>query len=212
MFLAAGLVGCNAEGDGARFQSRMIPDADPDSVARAAEVVLRREFGRLASESTRRRLLTEPHVYSTTSDSGAARDLYRGPSTLRSIATLLVTSRDSGSLTQVRVDVEREDTARSEAFQPESYRLSDAPSRTALERDAATSTRQNTVWTFVKRDRKLERAILDEIADRLGGPTPSAGEGATPANDTDGAKPPKEAPKPKSEAAPIEPGKSSESQ
>lgn len=173
-WLALGIIGCAADGEVSRFQSRWVPDAEPDAAYRAAEVVLRREFGRLASESGGRRILTEPRIYNATRESGAARDLYRGSSTLRSAATLLVAPRDAGSLVQVRVDVEREDSTRREVFQHEEHRLSDSPSRTALERDAATSTRQNTVWTFVRRDRALERAILDEVADRLSPAAPAS--------------------------------------
>lgn len=44
-------------------------------------------------------------------------------------------------------------------------RGSDTPTDTAIDRDAATTTEQNTVWRTVRRDRDGERRILAAIAD-----------------------------------------------
>jgi hypothetical protein len=44
----------------------------------------------------------------------------------------------------------------------------DTPGQTAIERDAAASAAQNTVWQPVTRDKRTERAILAAIADRSG--------------------------------------------
>lgn len=40
---------------------------------------------------------------------------------------------------------------------------------TAINRDAATTTEQNTVWRTVRRDKSVERNILNAIAERAGG-------------------------------------------
>ena len=67
-------------------------------------------------------------------------------------------------MAELRIDIEREDTRRRIGYQQES-RLTDAPSHTPIQRDAATTERQNTVWTLVRRDRRLERDLLNELRD-----------------------------------------------
>ena len=52
----------------------------------------------------------------------------------------------------------------------------DTPTDTPIEREAATTVRQNTVWRTVRRDRRSERAILEAI-------TSGAGDSLSPAND-----------------------------
>ena len=167
------LTGCSQGLETRSFQSRIIQPASADDVFGAAQVLLRREFGRLKIESDARRVVTEPVEYRTSSESGTARDFYGGRSTMRRTAHLSVAPRGNGAIARLRVDIERQDTARREAFQPDRNRLSDAPSQTPIERDAATSTEQNTVWTFVKRDRRLERALLAELEEQFA-PTPVA--------------------------------------
>jgi hypothetical protein len=162
-----GLMGCSRGLETRTYEARVIRGASPDDVLLAAELVLRREFGRLEKGPAARRIVSRPVEFQTSSESGTARDLYGGRSTMRRIAHFAVARRDDGSIARLRIEVERKDTARREAFQPESGRISDAPSQTPIERDAATTTRQNTVWTFVKRDRRLERALLWELQDQF---------------------------------------------
>ncbi len=44
---------------------------------------------------------------------------------------------------------------------------SDSPATTPIEREAATTERQNTVWQTIRRDRSTERRILAVIGERL---------------------------------------------
>lgn len=46
---------------------------------------------------------------------------------------------------------------------------SDLPATTPIERDAATTDRQNTVWETIRRDRSTERRILAVIGERVAG-------------------------------------------
>lgn len=174
-----GLTGCTRGLETSGFQSRVVA-APPDEVFQAGQLLLRREFGRLTVEPDVRQAVSQPVEYHTSAGSGTTRDLYRGRSTMRRIAHFSVVRRSDQSVARLRIDVERQDTARREVFRPESYRLSDAPSQTPIERDAATTTRQNTVWTFVRRDRSLERALLAELEERFA-PKPEEMEGTSSA-------------------------------
>lgn len=160
--LVIACAGCSSQTDFSAAQARVI-DAPADEVLRAAEALLRQEFGGVRIERQSRRLITEPTEFTTSSESGTARDLVRARSRMRRTASLTVVEREGGSLARVRVDMDRLDSAQREAVQPEAYRLSDSPGYTAIERDAATTRRQNAVWTPVGRDRGLERTLLTDL-------------------------------------------------
>lgn len=167
ILLVAGLVsasvGCSS-GRGVRpAPERVIASASPDDVLVAAAQILHREFGRVAREGNRR-LVTAPQEYSTVRDSGTTRDLYGGRSTMRRSATLEVGTRGDETVARLRVDVEREDTNRQQVMHYRGHRLTDNPgAQTPITHDAATTTEQNTVWTFVRQDRRLARALLEEL-------------------------------------------------
>ncbi len=166
--LSAALCGC-ANGAGTRgIQQRVIQDADPDEVLAAAATILRREFGRVRVDPVVRRIETAPREFTTDRESGTARDLYRGRSTMRHKAMFDVGRRKGVTVARLRIDVERRDTVRHTVAQPRAYRLSDNPGQeTPIYADAATTEEQNTVWTRVRRNTRLERALLSELRERF---------------------------------------------
>ncbi|MBI5865420.1 MAG: hypothetical protein HZB38_13120 [Planctomycetes bacterium] len=163
--LALGLMlsaGCASDVD-RQMATREIT-ADADTTFASAVSVMRRDFDRLNIDRTARTITAEPQEFTTRSDSGTTRDLIRAPSKLRRVATLSVRPRgEDRAQVRLRIDRQREDTTRVEQSQPGQYRLSDAPGYTPIERDAATSTRQNSVWTNIGRDNVLEREMLGEL-------------------------------------------------
>jgi hypothetical protein len=129
--------------------------------------VLQREFGRLTVDRERRKIVSQPSEYSAVGESGTARDLVGARSRMRRTATFVAVPRGGGTAARLRVDVERQDTAHRASHPPDAYRLSDSPAYTPIERDAATTARQNTVWVKVRRDLRLERALLGELRERF---------------------------------------------
>ena len=146
------------------FQSRMIPSVEPAELFEQGAVVMRREFGRVTLDGERLAIIAEPRRYADARDSGTASGLIGVRSTMRRSATMHIRKRGSTTVAELRLDIEREDTRRRLGYQQES-RLTDAPSPTPIQRDAATTERQNTVWTLVRRDRRLERDLLNELRD-----------------------------------------------
>ncbi len=165
--------GCASPGDATRYLARVIPQTPANSVQRQAELLLRREFGRVTVDSAAGRLETSPTEFVATSGSGSSRELYGGPANLRRKAVMLIESRGPDALARLRIDVEREDTLSQETMHPGQNRLSDSPAYTSIERDAATTPTQNRVWTYVRRDRALERQLLDELSALFGADSPS---------------------------------------
>ena len=197
--MLAGLpAGCGpSESLRARPQQRVVDAADPDAVLAAAAVILQREFGHVQIDRIGRRIVTAPAEFTTARDSGTARDLYGGRSTMRHIGTLDVGRRDGKVVVRLRIDVQRRDTARQRAMHPRGHRLSDTPgAETPITRDAATTERQNTVWTHVRRDRTLERALLEELREQFARlatrPAVPATRAEPPAEQANGEAPPAE--------------------
>ena len=67
-----------------------------------------------------------------------------------------------------RVNVQEQATQAHRLFVFDRSGGGDAPSETPIERDAATTTEQNTLWRTVGRDRTAERAILAAVIERTG--------------------------------------------
>ena len=166
---AAGLIGCSADTVAVQDQEqRVIKDATPDQVLSAAASILQREFGRATVDRGARQIVTGPVEFTTERESGTARDLYRGKSTMRRKAVFNVSRVSSDTIARLRIDIERRDTERQTVMQPHRQRLSDTPGEdTPIETDAATTHEQNMVWTRVRRDRSLERALLDELREQF---------------------------------------------
>lgn len=165
--------GCSAPGVETRtFQRIVVDDATPDQVFAESVRILRREFGSLEVDNRRLEAMSGGSAYEARTNSGAGRDLYRGSSTMRRFATLKVAASGVRAVASLRIDLQRRDDDRRDAFLASDSRLSDSPGYTPIERDAARSTGQNTTWTNVGRDRDLERSLLNEIADFFGPATP----------------------------------------
>ena len=164
------LSGCAGETGSvsAQQQQRVIKDADADQALTEAAIILKREFGRVRVDPGLRLVQTDWYEYTTDRDSGTARDLYRGRSIMRRRARLSVSERRGATVARLRIEVERQDTGRQAVMHPRGTRFGDTPGQeTAIDRDAATTLQQNTVWTRVRRDTKLESAILEELREKF---------------------------------------------
>jgi hypothetical protein len=159
------LTGCVANDARSRLHQLVI-DGEPDAVLAAGATILQREFGRVALDKDAHRITTAPFIYTTASRSGTASDLYGGRTTMRRTALFEVSRRNEQTLARIRIDVERQDTQRRRVVHPQGHRISDAPGHdTPITQDAATTEKQNTVWTEVRRDTRLERTLLRELQD-----------------------------------------------
>jgi hypothetical protein len=164
------LAGCSRQAPITNQQSRVIAEVGPEQVLVVAAKMLQRDFGRVRANHEALKIEVEPVEFTTKNDSGTARDLYRGTSTMRRVAHFSVAPTGKDTVARLRIDIERRDTERVANAPLPKESLGDLPSYTPIQQDAATSERQNTVWTFVRRDRQLERSLLDELASEFAPP------------------------------------------
>lgn len=147
--------------------ARSIDSPDVNAVLLEAYEILRRDFDGARIDRDRRIVISDSVEYSATRDTGTPSDLVGVPNTLRRTAIVTCEPLEHATLVRVRVDIERRDTQRRQAMLREETQFGDSPRQTAIERDAATTPRQNDVWTRIRRDRAVEQQILADIANRF---------------------------------------------
>ena len=159
------LWGCTAGVEAPEYQSLVIDPAPRDVALRAALLVLERDFGRVRAVPAERGLRSDWAEFTTARESGTARDLYGGRSQMRRMARLVIDTPGGRTVARLRIDVQRRDTARRAAMRPATGRFGDTTPGTPIDEDAALTDAQSEVWTPVRRDTGLERALLEELRD-----------------------------------------------
>lgn len=81
------------------------------------------------------------------------------------IARIRIAQSPEGVSIYCRVEVQEQVTATQRIFH-QGFAESDVPVDTPIDREAATTSRQNTVWRTVRRDKGAERTILEAILAR----------------------------------------------
>ncbi len=162
----AALSGCVAPGPVAlNFSVRTIARGEFDRAFEAAQEALVDLGYRILSRDRAGGVLTaEPARIEPPDISPITRR--RSPAQRRRAVELRVKPSTEGIKVYCTVTLQRQTTEahRWLAFDRSS---SDMPGRTPIERDAATTMEQNTVWETIRRDKTAERAILTAILDRL---------------------------------------------
>ncbi len=83
------------------------------------------------------------------------------------IAQVRIASSEDGVSIYCRVEVQEQVNATQRIFY-QGFAEGDVPVETPIDRDAATTTQQNTVWRTIRRDKGAERRILEAILARTG--------------------------------------------
>lgn len=160
------LSGCAASGPVAlRFTVRTASSSELDHAWEASAATLN-ALGYQVDDRDRSSgvLIAESSEKKTVSASSGARG--RSPVLMRRRVELRVKPLSAGvkMFCQVVIQHQTTEAHRWLAFDRTS---SDMPGRTPIERDAATTIEQNTVWETIRRDKVAERAILSAILDRI---------------------------------------------
>jgi len=159
VFLLIG-VGCaNREAQTVDFAVRSAPTAERSALLDTAETVL----VSLGYEITRRDTAGGVVVSEPMAIDRSGRRTVRADNPLRKIAEV----RLAGEANQLKIHckvVIQEQATESFRLQASERSGDDVPGHnTAIDRDAATTAEQNSVWRTVRRDKSAEREILDQI-------------------------------------------------
>lgn len=166
--------GCATPGSGAGSFAVRELGASRSAVLLAAEDALVDLGYQIARRDTAAGVVTTHPIYGTTERSRVGLARRR-----RHMAEVHVDDSGDHAKTYCRVVVQ-ELATEVYRMQAAERRSSDLPSNTAIDRDAATTRKQNTVWKPIRRDRALERQILSSIAERIGVKAPGEPPAAKP--------------------------------
>lgn len=175
--IALPLVGCAVAGPSAStFSLRAFPDMSVNEAFAAGEAALIHQGYDLdRRDPSTGTLVTRPLESGYRERYGNQARRLGTEGRQRRVAKVQVAETPRGAKVYCRVTVEEQST-QVYRFLAESYRTGVSEESTAIDRDAATTARQNTVWRTVDRDRPAERAILDAIAPPAREPGSNEGE------------------------------------
>jgi len=113
------------------------------------------------------RIETHPFEQTARGGEGRLRDsVVKVPNRVRRTATLEFSTRGDDLQAYCQVKLERLETADHRVF-AQQRQFDDAPTQTPIEREGATTARQNTVWSSAGRDEAMEREILADLHERI---------------------------------------------
>jgi hypothetical protein len=143
-------------------------DVTTDQAMELARRVLAKEGFRLKSvDKDQLRIETQPSEQTVRGGEGRLRDtVVKVPNRVRRTATLEFSDRGDELRAFCQVKIERLETGDFRVF-AQQRQFNDVPTETPIDREAATTARQNTVWSSAGRDEAMEREILADLHDRV---------------------------------------------
>ncbi len=155
-----------------QYAVRQIDGVDRDAVFAVAQQALVDEGLRLDRTDSASGIIT---THPTEVEIGALRarngSRFRSTSRLRRIAEVRLAPTATGQAVYCTVAIQQQASEAYRMFRHEAAG-SDVPNETAIEREAATTVEQNTIWQTIRRDRATERRILDAIVKQTLQPRP----------------------------------------
>ncbi len=160
------VAGCASTGlSPVNFGVRHVPDGNRTAVFDAARAALTDLSYRINQADPVAGLIEAQPIRTTAGSAPARTDLRLSSRTrLRTLALVRVTQGTERVNVYCKVVVQEQATEIHRMFRHD-HRLSDVPGDTAIDREAATTTEQNTVWQTIRRDKAAERRILETILD-----------------------------------------------
>ena len=164
-----GLGACTASRPTAiNFSVRHLHNVERTEVLDAAEVALTNLGYSIAERDTTAGILTTRPIFDVRGDQPARRGLgISSPGRTRRVAEVRVVPAADSLGVYCRVVVQ-EQTTQAHRLLARDGLGSDTPTDTPIEREAAATRRQNTVWQTFRRDKVAERRILTSIIDQTG--------------------------------------------
>ncbi|MCG3179805.1 MAG: hypothetical protein BIFFINMI_02150 [Phycisphaerae bacterium] len=168
------LAGCNGDPldlsgqKEAGFLSAPLPAITPDRAYEAALAELGSKFTLVSQDAALRNIQTAPQYVDPGSGADTGRlHIISSPSNLRRIAQARVRTQAGAVKLEVRVMLQRRDTAQYAAYH-QMRSSSDVPNQTPLDQGMDLPPEQREVWSDVRRDITVEHEIVEGVQRRLG--------------------------------------------
>ncbi len=162
------LGGCAAPQPNAGFAVQRLPEIEGPSAFAAGAIVLQDNGWQIDHYDANAGVLTTAPILDVRGDEPSRRSLgISSRSHTRRYAELRVDDSDGLVTVYCRVLIQ-EQTTHTHRMVAGDRVGRDTPNDTPIEREAATTSRQNTVWQTIRRDKRAERQILAELSERLG--------------------------------------------
>jgi hypothetical protein len=142
--------------------TRLIEKADRQAVFDAAETALLEQGYRIDRRDPAAGLLQTLPLEGTPADPSLREGFGGSRSVTRRKAEVRIEVEPDGTRANCKVAVQRLSRPAHRFVGRDRYGM-DTPDETPIDRDAATTEEQNTIWQTTHRDKAMERAILDAI-------------------------------------------------
>ncbi len=174
------MIGACASSQGSGARVALIHDMEPGAVFDASKDALLALGYEVAEGNRATGTIRTMPVFDSPDDQPASRPArLSSRNQTRRFAELRFERRPGGVAVHCRVVVQ-ERTTQAHRMLAQDRSGSDTPTDTPIERGAAGTTRQNTVWQEIRRDRPAEQKIIKEVQQRVGRPVPDPSGEAPP--------------------------------
>lgn len=175
---AALTIGCDMGTSGSRFggigytgykRDIMCPLSDvkmAEALALGRRVLANHGFRVKSADVDNYSIETYPNEKTERGNEGRIRDGLKLPNRVRRTASLEFAKRGSDMEAWCQVKIDRLTTSDHRVWAGQ-REFDDVPTQTPIDREAATTDKQNTVWTSAGRDESMEREILSDLRNRI---------------------------------------------
>lgn len=161
--------GCETSGPTTKtFSYVRLPGIDRSSAFSAAADALRESHDIARVDRDQWMIHSVPEETEEEATTPRVGDLVGASRTVRRVVTAYVTGDDKNAEAWCRVAIERNESNEHNLFIHDMQR-DDTATATPADREAATTTEQNSVWRVLRRDKRAERIMLDKVREMTTG-------------------------------------------
>lgn len=161
--LAIAVTGCESTGPSSKnFSYVRLPGVDKESAFTAATKAMREGHDIARIDRDQWMIQSVPEETEEEATTPRVGDLVGVPRNVRRVATAYVTGTTGATEAWCKIVIERNESREHNLFKND-MQQDDTASATPAERDAATTTEQNSVWRMLRRDKRAEREFLNTV-------------------------------------------------
>lgn len=171
VMIAITVAGCESTGPSSKnFSYVRLPGVDREVAFGAATQAMREDHTIARIDRDHWMIQSVPEETEEETTTPRVGDLVGVPRNVRRVATAYVTGTDEATEAWCKIVIERNESREHNLFKND-MQHDDTASATPADREAATTTEQNSVWRMIRRDKRAEREFLNTVRDMTAGQT-----------------------------------------